>query len=48
VEEDACFLTLLRYVEANLRRARLIVKAEPWRWSSLGCDRKLAERLLDP
>jgi putative transposase len=48
VEEDAYFLTLLRYVEANPRRAKLVVKAEQWRWSSLGCDRKLAERLLDP
>jgi hypothetical protein len=42
------FLTLLRYVEANPPRARMVARAEQWRWSSLGCDPKLAARLLDP
>jgi hypothetical protein len=47
VEENAYFLALLRYVEANPLRAELVARAEQWRWSSLGCDETLSERLLD-
>jgi len=47
VEEDAYFLTLLRYVEANPVRARMVSRAEQWRWSSLGCETKWAPKLLD-
>ena len=47
VEEDAYFLTLLRYVEANPLRAKLVTRAERWPWSSLGCSDKLARQLLD-
>lgn len=36
VRDDAYFLTLLRYVEANPLRARLAKPAERWAWSSLG------------
>jgi len=36
VQSDEHFLTLCRYVEANPRRARLVKRAELWRWSSLG------------
>ena len=46
VEADAHLLTLLRYVEANPRRARLVPRAEAWRWSSLGCDDDVRAALL--
>ena len=32
---DNHFLTLVRYVERNARRANLVRKAENWRWSSV-------------
>ena len=48
VQEDAYFLTLLRYVEANPLRAKLVERAERWAWSSLGCARKSAGQLLAP
>ena len=35
VRQDGHFLTLCRYVEANARRAKLVKRAEAWRWSSL-------------
>jgi len=35
VAEDEYFLTLCRYVEANPLRARLVERAEQWRWSGL-------------
>lgn len=35
VQQDGHFLTLCRYVEANARRAKLVKRAEAWRWSSL-------------
>jgi len=35
VAEDGHFLTVCRYVEANAVRARLVKRAENWRWSSL-------------
>jgi putative transposase len=36
VQDDEHFLVLCRYVEANPLRARLVRRAEDWRWSSLG------------
>ena len=48
VQEDAYFLTLLRYVEANPLRGKLVPRAEAWGWSSLGCDAEVAKELLDP
>jgi putative transposase len=36
VQDDDYFLTLMRYVEANPLRAKLVKRAEHWRWSSLG------------
>lgn len=33
-QDDNHFLTLVRYVERNARRAQLVKKAENWRWSS--------------
>ncbi|REK18985.1 MAG: hypothetical protein DWQ37_02670 [Planctomycetota bacterium] len=35
VSSDEHFLTLCQYVEANPRRAKLVDRAERWRWSSL-------------
>lgn len=35
VQTDEHFLTLVRYVERNPLRAKLISRAEEWRWSSL-------------
>ena len=46
VQEDAYFLTLLRYVEANPLRARLVARSQDWPWSSLGCADKLSNTLL--
>jgi len=36
VQSDRHLLTVLRYVESNARRARLVSRAEDWPWSSLG------------
>jgi len=36
VQDDNHFLTVCRYVEQNPLRAKLVAKAEDWRWSSLG------------
>jgi putative transposase len=36
VQDDSHFLTVCRYVEQNPLRAKLVEKAEDWRWSSLG------------
>jgi putative transposase len=35
VHTEEYFLTVARYVERNPLRARLVAKAEDWRWSSL-------------
>jgi putative transposase len=35
VQADGHFLTVCRYVEANALRARLVKRAENWRWGSL-------------
>jgi putative transposase len=35
VQEDAHYFRLCRYVERNPLRARLVARAEQWRWSSL-------------
>jgi putative transposase len=35
VQDDSHFLTLCRYVEANPFRAKLIERADHWRWSGL-------------
>lgn len=34
VQRDNHFLTLVRYVERNAKRAALVKKAEEWKWSS--------------
>lgn len=35
IQEDDHYLTVLRYVERNPVRAKLVKRAEEWRWSSL-------------
>ena len=35
MESDRHFLTLVRYVERNAKRAALVKKAEDWPWSSV-------------
>jgi len=35
VQDDEHFLTVCRYVERNALRARLVQRAEAWRWGSL-------------
>lgn len=34
-QDDAYFLTLVRYVERNAKKANLVRKAEMWKWSSV-------------
>src|SRR5690349_16171191 len=36
VQADEHFLTVCRYVERNALRAKLVDRAEGWRWSSVG------------
>jgi putative transposase len=51
VQTDEHFLTVARYVERNAARAKLVERAEKWRWSSLWRreqpDVKLSEFLSD-
>jgi putative transposase len=35
IEQDRHLLTVFRYVERNALRAKLVQRAEDWRWSSL-------------
>ena len=35
IQQDEHFLTVCRYVERNALRAKLVKRAEDWRWSSL-------------
>ena len=35
VQSDEHFLTVCRYVERNALRAKLVIRAESWQWSSL-------------
>jgi putative transposase len=46
VQEDHHYLTLLRYVEANPLRAKLVRRAERWRWSSLSAPQAPDGRML--
>lgn len=46
VEDDQHLLTVIRYVEANPLRAKMVKRAQNWHWSSLGCARETREALL--
>ena len=49
VEEDSHLLVVLRYVEGNAFRARLVTRAEQWLWGSLAASRvPEAARFLSP
>jgi putative transposase len=40
IEQDGHFLTVCRYVERNALRAKLVERAEDWRWCGLGRRRR--------
>jgi putative transposase len=40
IQTDHHFLMVCRYVEANAKRARLVKRAEQWRWGSLWTRRR--------
>ena len=46
IQQDEHLLSVLRYVERNPRRARLVRRAENWAWSSLGADAAARAELL--
>lgn len=46
IQTDHHLLTVLRYVEANPLRARLVPRAEAWHWSSLTRETCLDGRVL--
>jgi putative transposase len=46
VQNDSHLLTVCRYVEGNALRARLVERAEHWRWGSLSRTNGRAEGLL--
>ena len=47
--DETHFVFVCRYVERNPVRADLVARAEQWRWSSLGKDRRICDRsLLSP
>ena len=51
MQKDEYFLTLVRYVERNAKRAGLVKNAEDWKWSSIsarlrGNDKQ--KKLLSP
>jgi len=46
VEDDHHLLTVIRYVEANPLRAKMVKRAQDWRWSSLGCAKETREAML--
>ena len=46
IQQDEHLLSVLRYVERNALRAKLVRRAENWRWSSLNQHRTGAEPVL--
>ena len=51
VQKDNYFFQLTKYVEANALRAKIVKKAEDWKWGSLYLrlhNKKLANILLKP
>ena len=46
VQNDGHYLTVKRYIEANPLRAKLVKRAEDWRWSSLGIQ-KVSKPLIE-
>jgi putative transposase len=48
IENQEHFVAVLRYVEANPVRARLVKRALDWPWSSLAIRARSTQTLLDP
>ena len=48
IDDTFHFLSVLRYIEANPVRARLVGEAESWPWSSLSLRGTTRGKLLDP
>jgi putative transposase len=48
IRSDRDFLQVQRYIEANPVRAKLVARAELWRWSSLWERETAGRALLDP
>jgi putative transposase len=48
IQEDGHLLSVLRYIERNPLRARLVVRAEDWPWSSLPRPGESPPSWLDP
>ena len=48
MKDDLDFLTILRYVEANALRSRLVTRAEDWQWGSLADRDENLRKLLSP
>ena len=46
IKEDHHFLWVCRYVERNPLRARLVERAEQWRWSTLGCGAAVKDGVI--
>lgn len=48
IRTDRDFLMVQRYIEANPLKAKLVTRAECWRWSSLWERETAGRTLLDP
>lgn len=46
IQDDGHYLNVLRYVERNALRARLVRRAEAWPWSSLAAHTKAGSTIL--
>lgn len=46
IQQDGHYLTVLRYVERNALRAKLVPRAQDWKWSSLATASSKASGLL--
>jgi putative transposase len=48
VGDESGFIAVLRYIEGNAVRARLVPRAEHWRWTSLQDRLQSSPRIIDP
>jgi putative transposase len=48
VHDDIGFISVLRYVEGNAHRARLVTRAQDWNWTSLRDHQRTAPLIIDP
>ena len=47
VEQESYYITLIRYIEANAKRAKLVKKAEAWLYGSLSERTEVTRDILD-